>query len=106
MVNEHIVFDQVRQNDLDPKTKLNGASLATKLSKGKTVYNRNTGTALKVVRLLVVNGIEHYNLVCLETSSRHFLSKFALEKDYTEEDVEVEKFGLRMVKRLSKMLNK
>ena len=106
MANELTVFDQLKQNDLDPTTKRNGASLAAKLSKGKTVYKRNTGMALRVVRLSVVNGIEHYNLVCLETSSRYFLSKFALERDYTEDNVEVEKFGLRMVKRLSKMLSK
>ena len=106
MANEFTVFDQLKQNDLDPTTKRNGASLATKLSKGRTVYKRNTGKALRVVRLSVVNGIEHYNLVCLETSSRYFLSKFALERDYTEDNVEVEKFGLRIVKRLSKMLSK
>ena len=106
MVNELAVFDQLKQNDLNSTTKRYGASLAAELSKGKTVYKRNTGKALRVVRLSVVNGIEHYNLVCLETSSCYFLSKFALEKDYTEENVDIEKFGLRMVKRLSKMMSK
>ena len=106
MANDLTAFDQLKQNNVNPTTKRNVALLATKLSKGKTVYKRNTGMALRVVRVSVANGIEHYNLICLETNSRYFLSKFALEKDYTEENVEVEKFGLRIVKRLSKMMSK
>ena len=62
--------------------------------------------AYKVGKISRVNGIEHYQLTCAQTNSPYFLSKFALESDYTEDSVKVEKFGLKMVKRLSKMLVK
>lgn len=106
MANDLNVFGQSKQNDLDPATKQKGNLQANKLSKGKIVYRRDTGMALSVAGVSLKNGIKHYNLYCLETNSSCFLSKFALEKDYTEESAEVEKFGLRMVKRLSEMLRK
>ena len=79
---------------------------ANKMSKENIVYKRNTGMAHKIVSVSFANGIEHYSLVCSETRSNCFLSKFALERDFTEQDVAVEHFGLRMVKRLSAMWGK
>ena len=79
---------------------------ANKLRNGNIVYKRDTGVAYKVGKISLVNGIEHYQLTCAQTNSPYFLSKFALESDYTEDSVKVEKFGLKMVKRLSKMLVK
>jgi hypothetical protein len=52
------------------------------------------------------NGIEHYNLACAETGSNVYLSRYALEKDYSNCDLTSEKGGLRIVKRLSELLAK
>ena len=79
---------------------------ANKFSKGMTLYKRDTGMAFEVVNVSHANGIKHYNLLCLETGSRNYLSKFALEQDYIGTSTKLEKFGLRMVKRLSKMCTK
>ena len=76
---------------------------ANKLRKGDIVYKRDTGMAFKIVSVSRANGIEHYRLFCVQTNSHCFLSKFALESDYAEHSVEVEHFGMRMVKRLSGM---
>jgi hypothetical protein len=62
--------------------------------------------AHEIVSVSTANGIEHYSLVCSETRSNCFLSKFALERDFTEEGVAVDHIGLRMVKRLSAMWGK
>ena len=79
---------------------------ANKLHKGNIVYKRNTGMAHKIVSVSLANGIEHYSLVCSETRTNNFLSKFALERDFTKDSVAVEQVGLRMVKRLSAMWGK
>ena len=79
---------------------------ADKFRMGMTVYKRNTGMAFEVVNVSQANGIRHYNLLCLETGSRNYLSKFALEQDYTGTITKLEKLGVRMVKRLSEMCNK
>ena len=79
---------------------------ADKYSMGMTVYKRDTGMAFEVVNVSHANGIKHYNLLCLETGSRNYLSKFALEQDYTGTNIKVDKLGLRMVKQLSKMFTK
>ena len=79
---------------------------AAKYSVGITVYKRDTGMAFEVVNVSHANGIKHYNLLCLETGSRNYLSKFALEQDYTGTNTKLDKLGLRMVKRLSKMCTK
>ena len=52
------------------------------------------------------NGIEHFNLLCRETGSSVYLSKFALEKDYSRNDLASDKVGMRIVKRLSELLAK
>ena len=79
---------------------------ANKLHKGNIVYKRDTGMAHKIVSVSLANGIEHYSLVCSEMRTNYFLSKFALERDFTKDSVAVEQVGLRMVKRLSAMWGK
>ena len=79
---------------------------ANKLHKGNIVYKIETGMAHKIVRVSLANGIEHYSLVCSETRTNYFLSRFALKSDFTQYSVKVEQFGLRMVKRLSEMHGK
>ena len=83
-----------------------GNPQANKFIKGMTLYRKDTGMAFEVVNVSQANGIMHYNLLCLETGSCNYLSKFALEQDYTGSDTKLEKFGLRMVKRLSEMCSK
>ena len=79
---------------------------ANKLHKGNIVYKRETGMAHKIVSVSLANGIEHYRLVCSETRTNYFLSKFALERDFTKDSVKVESFGFKIVKRLSAMWGK
>ena len=79
---------------------------ANKLRNGNIVYKRDTGVAYKIGKISLVNGIEHCQLTCTQTNAPYFLSKSALESDYAKESVKVENFGLKMVKRLSKMLVK
>ena len=79
---------------------------ANKMSKGNIVYRRDTGMAHEIVSVSSANGIEHFSLVCPETHKTYFLSKFALESDFTKDSVAVEHFGLKMVKRLSEMWGK
>ena len=106
MANEPTLLDQAKQNALTLTKERKRNPNANNLSNGNIVYKRDTGVAYKVGKISLVNGIEHYQLTCAQTNSPYFLSKFALESDYTEDSVKVEKFGLKMVKRLSKMLVK
>ena len=106
MANEPTLLDQAKQNALTLTKERKRNPNANNLSNGNIVYKRDTGVAYKVGKISLVNGIEHYQLTCAQTNSPYFLSKFALESDYTEDSVKVEKFGLKMVKRLSKMLIK
>ena len=106
MANDLNASDQLQQNDIASTAEHAGVSQVTKLTKGMTVYKRETGVAFKVMNVSHANGIEHYNLLCSKTGSCYYLSKFALEHDYTDKDTKLEKFGLRMVKRLSKMCTK
>ena len=62
--------------------------------------------AHKIVSVSLANGIEHYSLVCSEKRTNYFLSKFALERDFTTDSVKVELFGLKVVRRLSAMWGK
>ena len=79
---------------------------ANKLRQGNILYKRDTGVAYKIGKISLVNGIEHYQLICAQTNSPYFLSKFALKSDYTIDSVKVENVGIKMVKKLSKMLIK
>ena len=106
MANDHTVLDQFKQNDLTLIKERKCAVYKNKLSKGNIVYKRDTGMAHIIAGVSLANGIEHYNLICSETNSCYLLSKFALDRDYTEDSIKVEKFGLKMVKRLSELLDK
>ena len=106
MANELSAFDQLKQNETVPNTEYKTDPQAKKSNIGVTVYKKETGMAFKIVNVSYANGIEHYNLLCSQTGSCYYLSKYALEQDYTEEKAKVETFGLRMVKRLSEMWTK
>ena len=106
MASELTAIERSNQNESDNIAKDTNNPQANKICKGMTVYKRDTGTAFEVVNVSHANGIKHYNLLCSETGARNYLSKFALEQDYTDKDTELEKFGLRMVRRLSKMCTK
>lgn len=106
MASELTAIERTNQNDSDQTPKHKNYPQANKICKGMTLYKRDTGMAFEVVNVSHANGIKHYNLLCSETGSRNYLSKFALEQDYTNKDTKLEKFGLRMVKRLSKMCTK
>ena len=106
MANELTRLNQAKQNVSTFTKERKLTPNTNNLSNGNIVYKRDTGVAYKIGRISLVNGIEHYQLTCAQTNSPYFLSKFALESDYTEDSVKVEKFGLKMVKRLSKMLIK
>jgi len=106
MVNELTFVEQAERKVLTPSNERKRAHDANKLHKGNIVYKRDTGMAHKIVSVSLANGIEHYSLVCLETRTNYFLSRFALASDFTKDSVKVEHFGLRMVKRLSKMWGK
>ena len=106
MANELTAIERSNHNESEHIAEPTVSSHANKFCKGMTLYKRDTGMAFKVVNVSQANGIKHYNLVCLETGSSNYLSKFALEQDYVGTNTKLEKFGLRMVKRLSKMCNK
>ena len=106
MTNDLTISDQSKQNDLIPNKERKCAAYTNKLSKGNIVYKKDTGMAHTIAGVSFANGIEHYNLICSETNSSYFLSKFALDKDYTEDSIKVEKFGMKMVKRLSDLWGK
>ena len=106
MANEPILLDRAKQNASTLTKERKRNPIANNLSNGNIVYKRDTGVAYRVGKISLVNGIEHYQLTCAQTNSPYFLSKFALESDYTDDSVKVEEFGLKMVKRLSKMLIK
>ena len=106
MANELTLIEQAERKASTLSNERKCAHDANKLHKGNIVYKRDTGMAHKIVSVSFANGIEHYSLVCSETRTNYFLSRFAIESDYTEDSVKVENFGLKMVKRLSKMLIK
>jgi len=106
MANELTVIEQVERKASTLSNERKCGHDANKPLKGNIVYKRDTGMAHEIVSVAFANGIEHYSLVCSETRTNYFLSRFAIETDYTEDSVKVENFGLKMVKRLSKMLIK
>ena len=106
MANELTSFEQAEQKVSTPSNERKSANDAHNLRKGNIVYKRCTGMAHKIVNVSLANGIEHYSLICSETNTSYFLSKFALENDYSRDSVKVEHFGIRMVKRLSEMCGK
>ena len=106
MASDFTAVEHLNQNNSKHIKKSSNNSQANKFSAGMTVYNRDTGMAFEVVNVSHANGIKHFNLLCSATGSRNYLSKFALEQNYTDTDTKIEKLGLRMVKRLSEMCTK
>ena len=106
MANELMSIEQAEQKVPTLSNERKCAHNANKLRKGNIVYKRGTGMAHKIVNVSLANGIEHFSLICSESNTTYFLSKFALESDYSEDSVKVEHFGLKIVKRLSKMWGK
>ena len=106
MANEFTPVEQGEQKVLTLSSERKCARDANKMSKGNIVYRRDTGMAHEIVSVSSANGIEHYSLVCSETRTNYFLSKSALENNFTKDRVKVEHFGIKMVKRLSEMWGK
>ena len=106
MANDHTILDQLKQDDLTHIEERKFAANKNKFSEGNIVYKRDTGMAHRIAGVSFANGIEHYNLICSETNSCYLLSKYALDRDYTEDIIKIEKFGLKMVKRLSELWGK
>lgn len=106
MMNDLTAFDQLQQNDSgQPKAYITDR-VENRFGKGAVVFKKDTGMAFEVCKTSHANGIEHFNLRCAETGSSVYLSKFALEKDYSHDDLASEKVGLRIVRRLSALLAK
>jgi hypothetical protein len=106
MMNDLTAFDQLQQNDSGQPDAYKTDRVENRFVKGVVVFKKDTGMAFEVCKTSRANGIEHFNLLCAETGSNVYLSKFALEKDYSHDDLASEKFGLRIVRRLSKLLAK
>ena len=106
MMNDLTAFDQVQRNDSDQPEAYKTDRVKNRFDKGVVVFKKDTGMAFEVCKTSHANGIEHFNLLCRETGSSVYLSKFALEKDYSSHDATPEKGGLRIVRRLSKLLAK
>ena len=106
MASELTFVEQAERKGLTLSNERKCAHDANKLHKGNIVYKRDTGMAHKIVNVSLANGIKHYSLVCSEMRTNYFLSRFALERDFTKDSVKIERFGLKMVKRLSAMCGK
>jgi hypothetical protein len=106
MMNDLNAFDQVQQNDLSQPEAYKTDRVKNRFDKGVVVFKKDTGMAFEVCKTSHANGIEHFNLLCVATGSSVYLSKFALEKDYSHDDMASEKFGLRIVRRLRELLAK
>jgi hypothetical protein len=106
MMNDLTAFDQSQQNDSGQPEAYRTDRVENRFGKGAVVFKKDTGMAFEVCKTSHANGIEHFNLLCEETGSSVYLSKFALEKDYSHVEKASEKFGLRIVRRLSELLAK
>ena len=106
MMNDLTAFDQLQQNDSGQPEAYITDRVENRFGKGAVVFKKDTGMAFEVCKTSHANGIEHFNLRCAETGSSVYLSKFALEKDYSHDDLASEKVGLRIVRRLSELLAK
>ena len=106
MMNDLTAFDQLQQNDSGQPEVYKTDSVENRFGKGAIVFKKDTGMAFEVCKTSHANGIEHFKLRCAETGSSVYLSKFALEKDYSHDDLASEKVGLRIVRRLSALLAK
>ena len=106
MMNDLTAFNQLQKDDLAQREAYKTDRVENRFGKGAVVFKKDTGMAFEVCKTSHANGIEHFNLLCAETGSSVYLSKFALEKDYSHDNSVSEKFGLRIVKRLSELLAK
>jgi hypothetical protein len=106
MAGNLVTFDHLQQNEPDQLKANRSEHTENQFCKGAVVYRKDTGMAFEVCKTSRANGIEHFSLLCRETGSSICLSKFALEKDYSNNDSTSEKGGLRIVRRLSKLLAK
>jgi hypothetical protein len=106
MMNDLTAFNQLQQDDLAQRAAYKTDRLENRFGKGAVVFKKDTGMAFEVCKTSHANGIEHFNLICAETGSSVYLSKFALEKDYSHNDVASDKLGMRIVRRLSDLLAK
>ena len=106
MKNDLTALDQLQQNNPAQPEVLKTSHAKNPFDTGAVVFKKDTGMAFEICKKSYANGIEHLNLLCVETGSSVYLSKFALEKDYTHDDSQFERFGLRMVRRLSELLTK
>jgi hypothetical protein len=106
MVNDLAAFDQLQQNDRGQPKSHQTDRMENQFVKGAVVFKKDTGMAFEIYKMSHANGIEHISLLCAETGSSVYLSKFAIEKDYSHSVATSEKFGLRIVRRLSELLAK
>ena len=106
MAGNLVTFDHLQQNEPDQLRANRSDHSENQFCKGAVVYRKDTGMAFEVCKTSHANGIEHFNLLCAETGSSVYLSRFALEKDYSHDDLASEKVGLRIVRRLSALLAK
>ena len=106
MMNDLTAFDQLQQNDSGQPETDKADRVENRFGKGVVIFKKDTGMAFEVYKTSRANGIEHFSLLCRETGSSIYLSKFALEKDYSNNESISEKGGLRIVRRLSKLLAK
>ena len=106
MMNDLTAFDHLQHNDSGQPEACKADLVEHRFGKGSIVFKKDTGMAFEVCKTSHANGIEHFNLLCAETGSSVYLSKFALEKDYSHNDPASEKFGLRIVRRLSELSSK
>ena len=106
MMNDLTTFDQLKRNDTGQPEAYKTDRVENRFSTGAVVFKKDTGMAFEVCKTSHANGIEHFNLICAETGSSVYLSKFALEKDYSHNDVASDKLGMRIVRRLSDLLAK
>ena len=106
MMNDLATVDQLQQNNPSNPEPHKTGRINHQFCMGSVVYKKDTGMAFEVCKMSRANGIEHFNLLCTETGSSVYLSKFALERDYSHKDSTSEKGGLRIVRRLSELLGK
>lgn len=106
MMNDQTAFDQLQQNDSGQPEAYKTDCIENRFGKGAVVFKKDTGMAFEICKTSHANGIQHFNLRCVETGSSVYLSKFALEKDYSRNDLASDKVGMRIVKRLSELLAK
>jgi hypothetical protein len=106
MADNLTTFDHLQQNESDQFKANKSSHIENQFCDGAIVYKKDTGMAFEICKMSRANGIEHFNLLCRETGSSVYLSKFALEKFYSNNESTFGKSGMRTVRRLSELLAK